>query len=122
MAKSIRSKQRRKMRAIKRESYAKKELDMLKKVVATRTVAEDKEMKEEPRIKNDGSKTCLRKFNSRVILPHSLDWGSIALFVRSSDFYCICNRFLNFYLRECVYDYVFDMLLLCDDQYNLPFR
>ncbi|XP_045176498.1 protein LLP-like [Mercenaria mercenaria] len=46
MAKSIRSKRRRKMRAVKREQFGKKELERLKGVVERAKAAEDVEMKE----------------------------------------------------------------------------
>ena len=46
MAKSIRSKHRRKMRNIKREKFGKKELEILKKTVVKAVVANDVEMKD----------------------------------------------------------------------------
>ncbi|XP_060557120.1 protein LLP-like [Ruditapes philippinarum] len=46
MAKSIRSKRRRKMRNIKREAFGKKELEMLKDVVEKAKAEKDVEMKE----------------------------------------------------------------------------
>ena len=46
MAKSLRSKRKRKMRAIKRERYGKKELEMLKQTVEGINNTKDEEMKE----------------------------------------------------------------------------
>ena len=46
MAKSLRSKRKRKMRAVKRERYGKKELEMLKKTVTMGVDIKDEEMKE----------------------------------------------------------------------------